>query len=50
MSVTTDAYYLNKIGNNIGDEVDRQINEMKSYMLRIPVGVIFSEQFINGRR
>lgn len=49
VSVTTDAYYLNKIGNNIGDEVDRQINEMKSYMLRIPVGVIFSEQFINGR-
>ena len=49
VSVTTDAYYLNKIGNNIGDEVDRQINEMKSYILRIPVGVLFSEQFINGR-
>lgn len=49
VSVTTDAYYLNKIGNNIGDEVDRQINEMKSYILRIPVGVFFSEQFINGR-
>lgn len=49
VSVTTDAYYLNKIGNNIGDEIDRQINEMKSYILRIPVGVLFSEQFINGR-
>lgn len=49
VSVTTDAYYLNKIGNNIGDEVDRQINEMKSYILKIPVGVLFSEQFINGR-
>ncbi len=49
VSVTTDAYYLNKIGNNIGDEVDRQINGMKSYILRIPVGVFFSEQLINGR-
>lgn len=49
VSVTTDAYYLNKIGNSIGDEVDKQINEMKSYVLKIPVSVLFSEQFINGR-
>lgn len=49
VSVSTDAYYLNKIGNNIGDEVDKQINEMKSYVLKIPVSVLFSEQFINGR-
>lgn len=49
VSVSTDTYYLNKIGNNIGDEVDKQINEMKSYVLKIPVSVLFSEQFINGR-
>lgn len=49
VSVSTDAYCLNKIGNNIGDEVDKQINEMKSYVLKIPVSVLFSEQFINGR-
>ena len=49
VSVSTDAYYLNKIGNNIGEEVDKQINEMKSYVLKIPVSVLFSEQFINGR-
>ena len=49
VSVSTDAYYLNKIGNNIGDEVDKQINEMKSYVLKIPVSVLFSEQFISGR-
>ena len=49
VSVTTDAYSLNKIGNNIGTEIDNIINEMKSYVIKIPVTVLFSEQFINGR-
>lgn len=49
VSVTTDAYYLNKIGNNIGDEVDKHINQMKSYIIKIPFSVLFSEQLINGR-
>lgn len=49
VSVTTDAYYLNKIGNNIGDEVDKHINQMKSYIVKIPFSVLFSEQLINGR-
>ena len=49
VSVTTDAYYLNKIGNNIGDEIDKHINQMKSYVIKIPFGVLFSEQIINGR-
>lgn len=49
VSVTTDAYYLNKIGNNIGDEIDKQINQMKSYVIKIPFSVLFSEQLINGR-
>ena len=49
VSVTTDAYALNKIGNNIGTEIDNIINEMKSYVIKIPVTVLFSEQFINGR-
>lgn len=47
--VTTDAYYLNKIGNNIGDEIDKHINQMKSYIIKIPFSVLFSEQLINGR-
>lgn len=49
VSVTTDAYYLNKIGNNIGDEVDKHINQMKSYIIKIPFSVLFGEQLINGR-
>lgn len=49
VSVTTDAYYLNKIGNNIGDEIDKHINQMKSYIVKIPFSVLFSEQLINGR-
>lgn len=49
VSVTTDAYYLNKIGNNIGDEIDKHINQMKSYIIKIPFSVLFSEQLINGR-
>ena len=49
VSVTTDAYALNKIGNNIGTEIDNIINEMKSYVIKFPVTVLFSEQFINGR-
>ena len=49
VSVTTDAYYLNKIGNNIGDEIDKHINQMKSYVIKIPFSVLFSEQLINGR-
>lgn len=49
LSVKTDAYYLNKIGNNIGDEIDKQINNMKSYVIKIPFSVLFSEQFVNGR-
>lgn len=49
VSVTTDAYYLNKIGNNIGDEIDKRINQMKSYVIKIPFSVLFSEQLINGR-
>ncbi len=49
VSVTTDAYYLNKIGNNIGDEIDKRINLMKSYTVKIPFSVLFSEQLINGR-
>lgn len=49
VSVTTDAYYLNKIGNNIGDEIDKNINQMKSYIIKIPFSVLFSEQLINGR-
>lgn len=49
VSVTTDAYYLNKIGNNIGDEIDKHINQMKSYIIKIPFSVFFSEQLINGR-
>ena len=49
VSVTTDAYYLNKIGNNIGDEIDKHINKMKSYIIKIPFSVLFSEQLINGR-
>lgn len=48
-SVTTDAYLLNRIGNNIGDEIDKHINQMKTYVLKIPVGVLFDEQLINGR-
>lgn len=49
VSVTTDAYYLNKIGNNIGDEIEKHINQMKSYIIKIPFSVLFSEQLINGR-
>ena len=49
VSVTTDAYYLNKIGNNIGDEIDKHINQMKSYIIKIPFSVLFSEQLITGR-
>ena len=49
VSVTTDAYYLNKIGNNIGDEIDKHINQMNSYVIKIPFSVLFSEQLINGR-
>lgn len=49
VSVTTNAYYLNKIGNNIGDEIDKHINQMKSYIIKIPLSVLFSEQLINGR-
>lgn len=49
VSVTTDAYYLNKIGNNIGDEIDKHINQMKSYIIKIPFSVLFSEQLVNGR-
>lgn len=49
VSVTTDAYYLNKIGNNIGDKIDEHINQMKSYVLEIPFSVLFHEQLINGR-
>ena len=49
VSVTTDAYYLNKIGNNIGDEIDKHIHQMKSYIIKIPFSVLFSEQLINGR-
>lgn len=49
VSVTTDAYYLNKIGNKIGDEIDKHINQMKSYIIKIPFSVLFSEQLINGR-
>ena len=49
VSVTTDAYYLNKIGNNIGDEIDKHINQMKSYIIKIPFSALFSEQLINGR-
>ena len=49
VSVTTDAYYLNKICNNIGDEIDKHINQMKSYIIKIPFSVLFSEQLINGR-
>ena len=49
VSVTTDAYALNKIGNNIGTEIDNIINEMKSYVIKFPVTVLFSEQLINGR-
>ena len=49
VSLTTDAYYLNKIGNNIGDEIDKHINQMKSYIIKIPFSVLFSEQLINGR-
>ena len=49
VSVKTDAYYLNKIGNNIGDEIDKHINQMKSYIIKIPFSVLFSEQLINGR-
>ena len=49
VSVTTDAYYLNKIGNNKGDEIDKHINQMKSYVIKIPFSVLFSEQLINGR-
>ena len=49
VSVTTDAYYLNKIGNNIGDEIDKHINQMKSYVIKIPFSVLFSEQLITGR-
>lgn len=49
VSVTTDAYYLNKLGNNIGDEIDKHINQMKSYVIKIPFSVLFSEQLINGR-
>ncbi len=49
VSVTTDAYYLNKIGNNIGDKIDEHINQMKSYVLKIPFSVLFHEQLINGR-
>lgn len=49
VSVTTDAYYLNKIGNNIGDAIDKHINQMKSYIIKIPLSVLFSEQLINGR-
>lgn len=48
VSATTDAYSLNKIGNNIGDEIDKHINQMKSYALKIPVSVLFNEQLING--
>ena len=49
VSVTTDAYALNKIGNNIGTEIDNIINEMKSYVIKIPFSVLFCEQLINGR-
>lgn len=49
VSVTTDAYYLNKIGNSIGDEIDKRINRMRSYVIKIPFSVIFNEQLINGR-
>ena len=49
VSVTTDAYALNKIGNNIGTEIDNIMNEMKSYVIKIPFSVLFSEQLINGR-
>ena len=49
VSVTTDAYYLNKIGNSIGDEIDKRINRMRSYVIKIPFSVLFSEQLINGR-
>ncbi len=49
VSVTIDAYYLNKIGNNIGDEIDKHINRMRSYVINIPFSVLFSEQLINGR-
>lgn len=49
VSATTDAYSLNKIGNNIGDKIDSHINQMKSYVLKIPVSVLFDEQLINGR-
>ncbi len=49
VSVTTDAYYLNKIGNNIGDEIDKQINQMKTYVIKIPFSVLFNEQMVNGR-
>lgn len=48
VSATTDAYSLNKIGNNIGDKIDSHINQMKSYVLKIPVSVLFNEQLING--
>lgn len=47
--VTTDAYYLNKIGNNIGDEIDKQINQMKSYVIKIPLSVLFNGQMVSGR-
>ena len=49
VSATTDAYSLNKIGNNIGDKIDKHINQMKSYVLKIPVSVLFDEQLVNGR-
>lgn len=49
VSATTDAYSLNKISNNIGDKIDSHINQMKSYVLKIPVSVLFDEQLINGR-
>lgn len=49
VSATTDAYALNKIGNNIGIEIDREINRMRSYVMKIPIGVLFNEQLINGR-
>lgn len=49
VSATTDAYSLNKIGNNIGDKIDSHINQMKSYVLKIPVSVLFDEQLVNGR-
>lgn len=48
-SVTTDAYSLNKIGNSIGDEIDKHINQMQTYVLRVPFSTLFDEQLVNGR-